>query len=72
MREDRVQEFDDSDLKLFHQDALGEPVKLWKYIRTKELVNEEAEADEWLVEKILKHRWNQEAGQWDFLVKWEG
>ena len=62
VREDRVQAVHDSDLKLYCADALGEPVKMWKYIRTRELAEEVAAADEWLVEKILKHRWNQEAG----------
>ena len=58
VREDRVQAVQDSDLKLYYADALGEPVKMWRYIRTREPAEEEAAADEWLVEKILRHRCN--------------
>ena len=71
VREDRVQAVHDSHLKLHYPDELGEPAKMWRFVRTKDIMEEEAAADEWMVEKILKHRQNQ-AGEWEFLVKWEG
>ena len=72
VREGRVQAVHGSQLKRHFDDELGEPVKMWRFIRTREPLEEEAVADEWLVERILRHRRSGDGGEWELLVKWKG
>ena len=38
VQEDRVQAVHDSQLKLHHPDELGEPAKMWRFVRTKDIM----------------------------------
>jgi hypothetical protein len=52
----------------FNDNCLGQAVPLFYHKRT--ILDPEAQADEWIVDKILKHR--KKDGQWEFLTKWQG
>ena len=57
-------------LKPYKEDTcLGNPVPLFYHRRT--VVDPEAEPDEWLVEKVVKHRVTR-SGKFEFLVRWQG
>ena len=56
-------------LKHYKEDScLGNPVPLFYHRRT--VVDPDAEPDEWLVEKVVKHRVTK-SGKFEFLVRWQ-
>lgn len=55
--------------KCLNQTFQGQPIPLFYHKRT--VIDPEAQVDEWIVEKILRHRINKK-GEVEFLTQWKG